>query len=395
MKRWSCSLAVALASLPALVVNAQPARPAEGLVGEWHLQLTGNSAPDSSGQGHDGTLQGDSASSYGWYDQAVDLAGGKYIVVPNSPTLNFGTGSFTLAAWVRMSNTNAALKTVIDNRGSGTGSGYAFGVDKGRNLWLQLNNGRAAADYVSDGTQTLTPNRWHHIAVVVNRSAAPATVSFYIDGLRARTQPTPIADSIHNTDRPFLIGGNKDGAAQRFSDRIDEVLVYNRAIPADELGGLSELMAPGSTHYQPAFWNNNLGRKRSNNCYNYANNKSSNTFAQPGRAAGSQYTELTCKAVHAAAVRDGLEPITDINAGSYKNVVALVVGNGMDYHWYRRDANGRWTHKPGRGDATEVDNAGKVITDPKTADRGFYKDFCGYFRLWSDAVEGTGHEHIN
>jgi hypothetical protein len=63
--------------------------------------------------------------------------------------------------------------------------------------------------------------------------------------------------------------------------------------------------------------------------------------------------------------------------------VALVSDPGVDYHWYRLDSNGRWSHKPGNTDATDVDASGNLITDPKTADRDYgrynYSTFCGYF----------------
>jgi hypothetical protein len=53
-----------------------------------------------------------------------------------------------------------------------------------------------------------------------------------------------------------------------------------------------------------------------------------------------------------------------------------------------------WTHKPGQTAATNLDNSGNVITDPRTANRGVYTDFCGFFRLWSDITQGYGHENI-
>jgi hypothetical protein len=40
------------------------------------------------------------------------------------------------------------------------------------------------------------------------------------------------------------------------------------------------------------------------------------------------------------------------------------------------------------------DNADAPITDPETADRGIYKDFCGYFCSCSDREQGAGHENI-
>lgn len=148
--------------------------------------------------------------------------------------------------------------------------------------------------------------------------------------------------------------------------------------------------------YTPSFWNDGGLIQHNNNCYNYSNNKRTDTFAQPGRRAGAQYASLTCPAVHAAAVADGLEPVA---AGSAcdddKCRIALVVDPGWDYHWYRRDENGMWTHKPGQTPATNLDNSNDTIANPETADRGGYTDFCGYFCSCSSSTEGNGHEDIN
>lgn len=49
---------------------------------------------------------------------------------------------------------------------------------------------------------------------------------------------------------------------------------------------------------------------------------------------------------------------------------------GGDFHWYRLDNNGRWSHKPGQTGATDLDNSDRPITDPRTADTGVYKFIC-------------------
>jgi hypothetical protein len=66
--------------------------------------------------------------------------------------------------------------------------------------------------------------------------------------------------------------------------------------------------------------------------------------------------------------------------------VALAIDTGIDYHWYRQDSHGRWSHKPGNTSATDVDASGNPITNPETADRDYsvtsgfnYSVFCGYF----------------
>lgn len=118
-----------------------------------------------------------------------------------------------------------------------------------------------------------------------------------------------------------------------------------------------------------------------NNCYNYATNIQTNTYAQPGRASGKMFSRINCAEVTAAAIADGLIKLQDGKDPCPKCCfkVALVIAPGTDYHWYRQDDNGKWSHKPGKTAATNLDNSGNEIGDPSTADRGPYTDFCGYF----------------
>lgn len=147
--------------------------------------------------------------------------------------------------------------------------------------------------------------------------------------------------------------------------------------------------------YQPAFWNDGSTIQRNNNCYNYANNKRTDTFAQPGRAHGVTGYAMTSQALYNAAVADGLVPTTSSGTSpDGKTKIALVVAPGIDYHWYRQDANGRWTHKPGQTQATNVDNSGVTISNPETANRGMYTSFVGYFFTPSNSVEGQGKADI-
>ncbi len=149
-------------------------------------------------------------------------------------------------------------------------------------------------------------------------------------------------------------------------------------------------------NYEPDYWNDDWFINDCNNCYNYSNNRRTNTFAQPGRASGQRYTSNTCENVGAAALRDGLEPCAGLTEPipSGKARIALTIDPGSDYHWYREDRDKMWSHKPGKGTANNVDNSGKLISDPEKADRGKYTEFCGYFFVDSDSIQGGGHEHI-
>jgi hypothetical protein len=138
--------------------------------------------------------------------------------------------------------------------------------------------------------------------------------------------------------------------------------------------------------YEPRTWNDNDAIRWNNNCYNYACNMQTGTFAQPGRATGQTYPRpIDCIGVDRGARSDGLRSIDCARGCGCRDCchqVALVVAPSEeynDYHWYRLDRNGRWSHKPGHTAATNLDSSGNLITDPRTADRGPYTVFCGCF----------------
>lgn len=145
--------------------------------------------------------------------------------------------------------------------------------------------------------------------------------------------------------------------------------------------------------YQPDYWNYYTYIRSNNNCYNYGNNKRTDTYAQPGRASGQSFS-LNCTSVGDAAVSDGISRISGTSCPSGEMKIALAIAPGWDYHWYRRDSNGYWSHKPGGTYATNLDNSGNLITNPESADRGYYTDFCGYFCTCSDDLQGIGHEVV-
>jgi hypothetical protein len=66
---------------------------------------------------------------------------------------------------------------------------------------------------------------------------------------------------------------------------------------------------------------------------------------------------------------------------------AVVTDENEDYHFYRQDSNGFWSHKPGSTDVTNQDADGRFIYDPQLASRKYdkssldYRNFCGYFCL--------------
>jgi hypothetical protein len=149
--------------------------------------------------------------------------------------------------------------------------------------------------------------------------------------------------------------------------------------------------ASGAPSYNPGPWNM-PAHQGDNNCYNYGTDIMTDTYAQPGQAHGV-FPPTTCTGTGSGAVADGLVEATEKRCTGCTHLVALVISPGTsgcaeDYHWYRLDDTGRWSHKPGPSPATDKDASGNPIANPETADRKYvfgpdycldYSIFCTYY----------------
>ena len=151
--------------------------------------------------------------------------------------------------------------------------------------------------------------------------------------------------------------------------------------------------------YEPSRWNYGEVYEETN-CYSYALNNQvkpgTNELCdmQPGAAAGYPLSrwQITKERIVQYVEYDSNKlgfVFTEIGRfeacpyGSYK--VALVVATGQDYHWYRQNSDGTWSHKRGGLPVSNYDASGSNIYDPQLANRAYsnanYSVFCGYYQV--------------
>jgi hypothetical protein len=222
--------------------------------------------------------------------------------------------------------------------------------------------------------------------------AAPMRIaSGFLYGKRvARPTLDPFVDEfICGSTGPF----RRAGLDERFFDRCPEEIDRFRRIlaryPWKRWPWPIRPICRCAPLWEPEWWNDGGQVQWNNNCYNYGTNYRSDTYAQPGLANNAMYNTISCADVKAGAIADALidSPTANNKCPKEGHLVALVVGPGWDFHWYRKGRNGRWTHKPGGTQATNVDNSGNPITDPRTADRGGYTDFCTFMTVMHGHVK--------
>jgi hypothetical protein len=121
----------------------------------------------------------------------------------------------------------------------------------------------------------------------------------------------------------------------------------------------------------------------------------SKLFHQPGGTKGmsdvlQEVNGRTCKEVSRLMKMDvpGLKRTTfKARCPAMSSKIALVVDPGEDYHFYRQDPDGFWSHKDGGNTVKRYDAEKRPIWNPKTAARDYrhngsflnYEDFCGFW----------------
>ena len=136
----------------------------------------------------------------------------------------------------------------------------------------------------------------------------------------------------------------------------------------------------------------------------YLNGKKKYINPQPGHYCGMtkkvNKDETTCHGLKKRVLCDN-KHIFEINRNQkcppnfYKG--ALTVNPKKQYHFYRQDQSGYWSHKDGGRAATNLDASGKLILDPQCADRNHskenkesdFKQFCNYFCIPKNEYKKT------
>jgi hypothetical protein len=211
--------------------------PPAGLTGWWPLdEASGLVAADLIG-GNDGTVEGGAAAVVGRVAGARSLDGADDTVsVPSAPALNFGTGDFTLDAWIRITDTQGT-RPIITKRYAPADAplGYALTLENGA-LSFAISNETSSAGTTAG--ISVTAGIWHLVAVTMERGMTGAGGKLYVDGQPVASFADTLSGSV-DTDATFLIGSltalGRGLPPRFFSGEIDEVEVAQRALTAAEI----------------------------------------------------------------------------------------------------------------------------------------------------------------
>jgi hypothetical protein len=233
---------------------SKPAAGAEaGLIGLWRFdEGAGVSALDQSGYVRNGILQNgvtriqSSAPLYSTSWTGLQFDGvDDYVQIPTEASLN--SFPLTAALWVKTRDTGYTARGLFSKYADSAFSGYSILLSEGRvRAWYFRN----AFNYVWDGGLGLdggfiADGQWHHVALVVDNSSG----RLYVDGLLRSTLPWLGAAGASTTIEPLQFG-RYFNYPEALKGQIDEIALWNRALPEVEINGL----IPG----RPSEFPNNL-----------------------------------------------------------------------------------------------------------------------------------------
>jgi hypothetical protein len=233
-------LAVAVLLLGASVGQASAADDPY-LVGWWQFEEgSGTVAKDSSGHGHNGTLNGGPQWVGGPLGGALDFDGtNDFVEIPDDPDFSI-TDAITITAWTNMRTTSSGEMAIVSKGGwAANDLPYELTEERGAVIFWQF--------YNDAGRDSCSPNspaagEWHHIAATYNGKVFQC----YIDGVLA--QEWAYAGAMPKNTASVTIGRRSRGGTF-FNGMIDDVRLYDRALTA---GQINVVLAGGAPVYGKA-----------------------------------------------------------------------------------------------------------------------------------------------
>jgi hypothetical protein len=208
----------------------------DGLVSYWRFD---NNALDSLGR-NNGTIISTITQPLnvsGKIKSAYLFDGNNNINVTHHQSINL-TEQFTVSAWIKPTTTSGIPRIVEKAVDSVTGGGFLFRILNNRILGQIVD---AGVDQSCVGTSTISIGVWTHVALTFDANIN--TLICYVDAVNESTLSN-VTHNIISTTKSLVIGGSNIVDAN-FDGVIDEVMIWNRSLSAQEIGDLYNMTKYG------------------------------------------------------------------------------------------------------------------------------------------------------
>jgi glucose/arabinose dehydrogenase len=200
--------------------------PSQGLVAAYNFdEGSGGTATDYSPNGNTGELLGADWNPAGRYGGALSFDGaGAVVQVDDSASLHLTTG-MTLEAWLYptspLSSWKGAIQKALDDY-------FLDANTSADHIGLGGTFAGSPCCTVLQAPTGLPVNQWTHVAGTYDG----ATLRLYVNGVQVASQAQ--TGSLAQSGLPLRIGGSTY-SGEFFTGRIDDVRIYNRALPPAQI----------------------------------------------------------------------------------------------------------------------------------------------------------------
>jgi hypothetical protein len=186
---------------------------------------SGTTVGDASGKGNVGTINGADWAEQGKFGHALSFNGTNALVVVNfAQSLNL-SAAMTEEAWVYPTATQSSWSTILHRE---TDAYYLHASSPAGPMYPAGGGIFNGTEQYSAATNGIPLNTWTHLATTYDGT----TLKIYVNGAMVSTKS--VSGVIQTNSNPLRIGGNVP-YGQYFQGMIDEVRVYNRALPQSEI----------------------------------------------------------------------------------------------------------------------------------------------------------------
>ena len=199
----------------------------DGLLARWTMDGVEGQPLEAIGPAAaPGELTGADKRLAGMFGEALVLDRNGYVDVGRAAA-HMAKKPYTISAWIKTASGAA------DIVGNGTTTGCVL-LMVYRNV-LRGHHWTGKGLNVLDGKTRISDGRWHHVAQVVDGKH----IRLYVDGRLDAEQP--FKGDLVSADQPLTIGRRNAARLQEsFAGALDEICLFDRALPQDEINRMAE-----------------------------------------------------------------------------------------------------------------------------------------------------------
>jgi hypothetical protein len=213
---------------------------AGSLVGLWNFDsdFTSTVGTSMTASGGSPTIAANPAVGLG----CAYLNGTSWISTPSAATYAFADTTFTVAFWIKTSNTSSWAVSNGGGTSSGLKGGWSLGVSTGKAQLFLKDSSNNQAQLI--GSNTVNDGKWHHVVFVITTNTITGTsntATIYTDG------GNPSSSMNYGTFTEYYSPGTSygiglggrflptAGSTATFSGYVDELAIWSTGLTAAEV----------------------------------------------------------------------------------------------------------------------------------------------------------------